>query len=89
MRADGAAQLHYVRGDLYTVLGEHAADRLDPVVLCTHLIDGLDYLRRRGSSCAAKKIDADFRISMASLRSRFSRSSSLMRCCFSVVAPGA
>ncbi len=47
-------------GDLHAVLGEHAADRLDPVVLCTHLIDELDYLRRRGSSSLAKKIDADF-----------------------------
>lgn len=76
-------------GDLYSVLGEHSADRLDPVVVCTHLIDELDYLRRRGSSSLAKKIEADLRISLASLRSRFSRSSSLMRCCSAVVAPGA
>lgn len=42
-------------GELHSVLGGHAADRLDPVFLCTHLIDELDYLRRRGSSSLAKK----------------------------------
>ena len=75
-------------GDLDALLGEHAADRLDPVVLCTHRINELDDQRRRGSSSLAKKIDADFRIALASLRSRFSRSRSLILCCSADVAPG-
>jgi len=39
------------------------------------------YLRRRGSSSLAKKIEAFFRISFASRNSRFSLSSSLIRVC--------
>src|SRR5690606_6057286 len=75
-------------GDLDATLGEHGADRLDPVSLCTHLVDELADQRRRGSSSLAKKIEADFRISLASRRSRTSRSSSLIRCCSAVVTPG-
>lgn len=51
--------------------GEHSADRLDPEILCTHVVDELDYSpkhlrcrevppRRRGSSSLAKKFDAEF-----------------------------
>src|SRR4029077_6995129 len=75
-------------GDLHTVLGEHAADRLDPETAGPHLVDESADQRWRGSSSRAKKIEAAFRISLASLRSRFSRSNSLIRCCSAVVAPG-
>lgn len=76
-------------GDLHALLGEHAADRIDPVTLCTHLIDELADQRRRGSISRAKKIEAAFRISLASFRSRTSRSSSLLRACSALVTPGA
>ena len=75
-------------GDLHALLSEHAADRLDPEPSCTHLIDESTDQRWRGSSSLAKKIEAAFRISLASLRSRFSRSSCLIRCCSAVVTPG-
>lgn len=74
-------------GDLHFLCGEHSADLLDPGILCTPVVDELDYQRRRGSSSLAKKIGASFRISSASLRSRTSRSSSLRRCCSAEVAP--
>src|SRR5215217_262248 len=50
-------------GYLHTLLGEHAADRLDPEFSCTHLIDERTDQRWRGSSSLAKKIEAAFRIS--------------------------
>lgn len=83
-------------GDLHSLCGEHSADRLDPVSCCTHPVDELADQRRRGggtsrlrgTSSLAKKIEAAFRISLASLRSRTSRSRVLIRCCSSDVAPG-
>ena len=53
-----------------------------------HLVDESADQRWRGSSSRAKKVEAAFRISLASLRSRFSRSRSLIRCCSTEVAPG-
>ena len=46
------------------------ADRLDPVAGGAHLVDEPADQRWRGSSSLAKKIEAAFRISLASLRSR-------------------
>src|SRR4051812_4861020 len=37
-------------GDRHTLLGEHAADRLDPELSCTHLFDERTDQRWRGSS---------------------------------------
>jgi hypothetical protein len=51
------------------------ADRLDPERRLVR-VDVGDYLVRGRSSSAAKKADADFRISLARRSSRFSRSSS-------------
>ena len=66
-------------------------DRLDPEILCTHVVDELDYAP---STCGAgrcprsgegrvpsrRKSMPTSSISLASLSSRFSRSRSLMRC---------
>ncbi|MEC5181898.1 hypothetical protein [Arthrobacter sp. CG_A4] len=54
----------------------------------TQFVDESGYLRRRGSSSLAKKIDAFLRISFASRSSRFSRSSSLIRACSAQLTPG-
>jgi hypothetical protein len=58
------------------------------VAIGTQFVNESGYLRRRGSSSLAKKIEAFFRISFASLSSRFSLSSSLIRVCSALVTPG-
>ena len=62
------------------------ADRLDPEGL-TALTDVGRHRRCGRSSSAAKKAEADFRISLARRSSQFSRSSSLMRLASSLVVP--
>jgi hypothetical protein len=52
------------------------------------LVDELDYLGSLGSSSLAKKALAALRISFARRSSRFSRSSSAIRCASSVLVPG-
>ena len=53
------------------MLGEHPADRLDPEPVPV-VVDEGDYLGSRGSSSAAKKADAAFKISLARRSSTFS-----------------
>lgn len=72
---------------LHTVLIQDRADRLDPVTGRPHLVDETADRRWRESSSRAKNIEAAFRISLASLRSRTSRSSARMRCASAVVTP--
>ena len=75
------------RGDLGAGVGEDPADRLDPEPLLVVVDVGAQ--RRNGrSSSAAKKADADLRISFARRSSRTSRSSSAIRCRSSVEVPG-
>ena len=75
------------RGDLHLVLGQHAADRLDPEPV-TVVVDERHYHGSRGSSSRAKNEDAANRISLARFSSRTSRSSSLIRLASDVVVPG-
>src|SRR5438270_257763 len=70
------------RGDL-----QRRTDRLDSPSLAV-LVDELHDLGGRGSSSRATKAEAAFRISLARRNSRFSRSSSAMRRCWSVGTPG-
>src|ERR1051326_6815593 len=71
------------RGDL-----QRSADRLDSPALSVSANELHDFLGSRGSSSAAKKAEAAFRISLARRSSRTSRSSSAIRCCSAVVTPG-
>ena len=75
------------RGDLAAVLGEHGADRLDPEHP-TVLVDEVDKNPRGRSSSAAKKADADFKISFARRSSAFSFFSSRISASSSLVFPG-
>lgn len=75
------------RSDLYPVLCEHAADRLDPEPV-TMVIDELNYHGSRGSSSRAKNEEAANRISFARFNSRTSASSCLILYASSVVVPG-
>jgi hypothetical protein len=52
----GAGPVGRIRG-----IGEHAADRLDPVSGRSHLVDESADQRWRGSSSRAKKIEAECR----------------------------
>lgn len=52
------------RGNRHAVLGQHAADRLDPEPV-TVVVDEPDYQGSRGSSSRAKKLEAANRISLA------------------------
>lgn len=59
-------------GDRHAVLGEHAADRVDPEHVSI-IVDVLDeYRSRRSTSAAAKNADAVFKISLALRNSAFS-----------------
>src|SRR5215216_4146717 len=60
------------RGDRQALLTQDPADRLDPVPSRTLHVDERADQRWRGSSSLAKKIEAAFRISLASRRSRTS-----------------
>src|SRR5690606_28278484 len=71
------------RGDL-----QRTADRLDPATSAVLVDEGVHFLWWRSSSAWAKYALANFRISLVLRSSRTSRSSSLMRCCSAVVAPG-
>src|SRR5207342_3961246 len=75
------------RGDRAAALGEHRADQLDPVVVA---ICGGELHQYRGgrSSSAAKKADADFKISFARRNSAFSFFNTLICSCSAVVRPG-
>jgi hypothetical protein len=70
------------RGDL-----QRLADRLDSPALAVSAYELHDFLGSRGSSSAAKKAEAAFRISLARRSSRTSRSSSAIRRCSSVSYP--
>jgi hypothetical protein len=68
------------------MLREHPADRLDT----EHLVVTVDVLDERGywrSSAAAKKTDADFKISLARFSSLFSARSFLTSAAISDVTP--
>lgn len=85
------------RGDLDTRTAQGVADRLDPEpdrtigtlddTILVVVDVGHDHFSLRSSSAAAKNADAVRRISFARLSSRFSRSSSAIRCASSVVVP--
>lgn len=87
LAAPGAGVVVGGRRDLATMRGQHTADRLDAVLLFVS-VDVVENHRLRRSSSAAKKVEADFRMSLARFSSRFSarnrRSSSAM----SLVTPG-
>ena len=72
---------------LDTGILEHGADRLDPEPFLVP-VDIVDDYRRGRSSSAAKKADADFKISFARRSSRFSRSSWASRSATSLGTPG-
>lgn len=100
VRCKGGAvfQFRYGRGESWTPrsVSTRQIDS-DPVSFGMHPVDELADRRRRGggtsrlrgTSSVAKKIEAAVRISLASSRSRTSRSRSLIRCCSAVVPPGA
>ena len=71
----------------HTVLGQHAAHRLD-LEPFTVVLDELDYQGSRGSSSRAKNELAANRISLARFSSRFSASSCLIFCASAVVELG-
>jgi hypothetical protein len=75
------------RGDHTAVLCEHAADRLDPEHLPVLVDEPHENLCGRSSS-AAKKADADFKISFARRSSAFSRFNRLISACSSLDRPG-
>src|SRR5690606_23381257 len=70
------------RGDF-----ERSADRLDPIFIAVLVDEGDHHFGRRSSSARAKYADAFFRISLACLSSRFSRSSAFIRSRSSLVSP--
>src|SRR5690606_24554337 len=76
------------RRDLQPGLAQDPADRLDTAQRFPMFVDELDYFGSRGSSSRAKKAEAAFKISLARRSSRFSRSSSTIRCASTVVVPG-
>ena len=59
-------------GDRHALLAQDRADRLDPITSGPLLVDEPGDQRWRGSSSLAKKIEAAFKISLASRRSAFS-----------------
>ena len=65
-----------------------AADRLDPEQALVLVDEGAQRLVGCGSRSRAKNADAALRISLARRNSRFSRSSSLIRCASALVMPG-
>ncbi len=69
------------------MLGEHAADRLDPEQV-TVIIDERDHHGSRGSSSRAKNEDAANRISFARLSSLTSASRALILAASPEVTPG-
>ena len=71
---------------LHTMLGEHAADRLDPEPVPV-VVDERDYHGSRGSSSRAKKLDAASRISLARFSSRTSACNALIVAASVVVVP--
>ena len=95
-RRPGLARRSRCSGRSARRAAQDLADRLDPEPAAFDdavavLVD--DYGRTitsvwRSSSAAAKKADAVFKISFARRSSRFSRSSSAIRCASSVVVPG-
>src|SRR5438874_390248 len=76
------------RRDLHTGLAQHPADRFDTAEPAPMFVDECDYLGSRGSNSRAKKAEAAFRISLARLSSRTSRSNSAIRCESTVDVPG-
>ena len=68
------------RRDLQTRVAQDTADPFDTAERFPTLVDEPDYLGSRGSNSRAKKAEAAFRISLASLSSRTSRSNSTIRC---------
>src|SRR5712691_661818 len=66
---------------------QRLADRLDPESI-TIRVDIAGHFGSRGSSSRAKKAEAVFKISLARRSSRFSFSSSTIRCRSAVVTPG-
>src|SRR6266705_5473076 len=66
---------------------QRLADRLDPESI-TMRVDIAGHFGSRGSSSRAKKAEAVFKISLARRSSRFSFSSSTIRCRSAVVTPG-
>ncbi|MCV9994108.1 hypothetical protein OIU93_07315 [Paeniglutamicibacter sp. ZC-3] len=74
-------------GDLHALLTQDGADRLDRMTFGMLLVNEPADRRRRGSSSLAKKIEAAFRISLASFRFRFSTRRRLSSSCSSAVGP--
>ena len=75
------------RGDLDPMLGQHATDRLDPELLTVFVDERGQYLDGRSSS-AAKKAEADFKISFARRSSATSFFSSRISAISALVLPG-
>jgi hypothetical protein len=75
-------------GDQHTLFSQDRADRLDPTPCGALLVDEGDDYRWRGSSSLAKKIEAAFKISLASRRSEFSFFNRLISASTSLLGPG-
>lgn len=75
------------RGDRQALLAQCPADRLAPRPGGALLVDEADDQRWRGSSSLAKKIEADFKISLVSRSSAFSFFSRLISARSSLVRP--
>ena len=75
-------------GDRQAKLGELVADRLDPTSKTSLRVDERADQRRRGSSSPAKNIEAAFKISLASVRSRTCDFRALISASSSLEGPG-
>ena len=83
----GAPGAVAARNDRQTLRTQGPADRLDPVVIGTHHVDEPADQWWRGSSCLAKKIDADLRISLGSVSVLTSAPNRLISASSSLVGP--
>jgi hypothetical protein len=82
----GPGGIEGARSDRHLRAGQRGADRLDSEHVLVPL-DVVDDQREGRSSSAAKKAEADLKIEFARRSSRFSRSSSAIRCPSLVVVP--
>ena len=85
-RWPGLGRVVGARSDLHLRRGRMVHDRLDPEARAVG-VDERDYLLCWRSSSAPKKLAARFRISLARFSSRFSCSSSAIRCASAVLTP--
>jgi hypothetical protein len=74
-------------GNLHALLPQDGTDRLDRTTNSAHFVDESTDQRRRGSSSLAKKIEACFRISLDSFKSRTSARSRLISSSSTLLGP--